>query len=61
MSIPGEILQGPKSSPEWSSSPRVQYFKVSTSYRNLAWVVIGLKQPRDQDSLNTTINKTVLL
>ena len=47
MCIPGVILQGPMSSPEWSSSLGVRYFKVSVS------AVIGLKQSRDQDSLNT--------
>ena len=47
VSIPGEFLRGPKSTPEWCSSLRVQYFKESIQ------AVIGLKQPRDQDSLNT--------
>ena len=47
MSIPGEFLRGPKSTPEWCSSLRVQYLKESIQ------AVIGLKQPRDQDSLNT--------
>ena len=47
MSIPREFPQGPKSTPEWSSSLRVQYFNVSVL------AVIGVKQPRDQDNLNT--------
>ena len=55
MSIPGEFIRGPKSAPESSSSLRVQYLKESIQ------AVIGLKQPRDQDSLNTTINKNYTL
>ena len=55
MFIPGEILQGPKSTHGWSSSLRVQYLKVSIQ------TVIGLKQQRDQDSLNTIINKNYTL